>query len=220
MRFLIVDDNPKSSLRLKGFLEEEAFAVDHATSGTRGMYLARIKEYNLLIINQTEPGDFVYTVCAELRASGCDIPIICVLPNANLERRLRHFAAGADDCLAHPLSFREILARIRVILRRLHALSPNVLTASGVVLDTRAQCIRVGRKTVALSKKEFLILELLMKHKGTIVTRSVLVEHVWQMRLDASSNSLESHIFSLRRKLGQKGKVTIRSVQGRGYVLD
>src|SRR5688572_25630579 len=171
MRFLIVDDDSKSSLRLKRFLEEEAFAVDHATNGTRGLYLANINDYDLLLINQTRSGEFAHKVCSELRAAGRTLAIMGLFSNSSLEQRLKLFFAGADDCLSQPIAFQELLARIRAILRRGSALRADVLTASGIILNCRTQRVRAGGKIVSLSKKEFSLLELLMRNKGGIVSR-------------------------------------------------
>jgi DNA-binding response OmpR family regulator len=146
MRFLIIDDDPKSSLRLKRFLEEEAFAVDHATDSNRGLYLAKINDYDLLIINQTHPGEFGNKLCSELRTGGRELPVISLFSSSNLEQRLKLFFAGADDRLSHPFAFRELLARIHAILRRGAAVRADVLTASGVVLNCHTQRVRVGGK--------------------------------------------------------------------------
>src|SRR6476660_8078210 len=100
MRFLIIDDDPKSSLRLKRFLEEEAFAVDHATDSNRGLYLAKINDYDLMIINQIQPGEFGHKLCSELRTAGRELPVISLFSSSSLEQRLKLFFAGADDCLS------------------------------------------------------------------------------------------------------------------------
>jgi DNA-binding response OmpR family regulator len=220
MRLLIIDDDLKSSLRLKRFLEEEAFAVDHATDTNRGIYLTRINDYDLIIVNQNGPGEFGIKLCSELRSRHQAVPIVALLLNPDLEHRLGFFMAGADDCLTHPFHLRELLARIRAVLRRGSLLQADLLNASGIVLNCRTQIIINGKRKVSLSKTEFAVLELLMRNKGTIVSRSVIIEHVWDMKKDPLSNSLDAHICSLRKKLGSKGKTTIRNIQGRGYLID
>lgn len=220
MRFLIIDDDLKSSLLLKCFLEEEAFAVDHATDTNRGVYLTRINDYDLVIINQTKPGGFGIKLCGELRATGRSVAIIGVLSIVDLEHRLEFFFAGADDCLIRPFNLRELLARIRAVLRRGSAFQTDLLTAGRIILNCQTQRVRVKRRLISLSKKEFSLLELLMRNKGAIVSRSVILEHVWDMKTDPFSNSLEAHIFSLRKKLGIEGRTAIRNIQGRGYLIE
>src|SRR5207253_2812324 len=110
MRFLIIDDDLKASLILKRFLEEEAFAVDHATDANRGIYLARIHDYDLFIINQTRPGEFGLKLCADIRTKGRSVGIIALLSNAKLNQKLEFFTVGVDDCLTHPFSFSELVA--------------------------------------------------------------------------------------------------------------
>ena len=220
MRCLILDDDLKSSLRLKRFLEEEAFVVDHATELNRGRYLARVTDYDLLIIHQTVQGDFGHKLCEELRSEGRMVPIICLLASSSLEQRLKHFVAGADDCLTPPFAFRELLARIRAILRRGANFRSEILSGSGITLNCRTQRVRVGKQTVLLSKKEYSLLAILMRNKGAVVARSAILEHVWDLKGDHFSNSLEAHIFSLRKKLGNRGRAAIKNVQGRGYLLE
>lgn len=220
MRFLIIDDDPKSSLRLKRFLEEEAFVVDHATDANRGLFLAKINEYDFLIINQTGPGEFGEKLCSDLRATDRNLGIIGLLSSGGLQQRLKFFLAGADDCLSQPFAYREIIARIRAILRRGNFIKTEIFTASGIVLNSRTQRARFEKKALLLSKKEFALLELLMRSKGEVVSKSVILEHVWDMNVNPFSTSVEAHIFTLRAKLGKRGRLIIRNVQGRGYFIE
>jgi two-component system OmpR family response regulator len=220
MRFLIIDDDLKSSLVLKRFLEEEAFAVDHATDANRGLFLTRINNYDLVIINQTRPSEFGIQLSGDLRTRGKSIPIIALLRDINPERRIDFLLAGVDDCLTQPFSLRELLARIQAVLRRGSNVKADLLKASGIILNCKTQLVRSHGKQISLSKKEFSLLELLMRHKGALVTRSVILEHVWDMKRDPFSNSLDTHICCLRKKLGPKGKRAIRNIQGRGYLIE
>jgi len=220
MRFLLIADGLKNTRSLQSFLEEEAFAVDSTTDPSKGVYYAKINRYDGILIAEDTPHSFGPSLCGQLRRAGLEIPMITLICGKEPVHRLEYLSAGADDCLSKPYSLQELLARIRCVLRRGPTIMPEVLVASGITLNCRTHRVRVGRKLVPLAIKEFALLEVLMRNKGTIVSRSVILEHVWEMHQDPFSNTVEAHVAKLRRKLGRRGREGIKNIQGRGYLIE
>jgi DNA-binding response OmpR family regulator len=220
MRFLIVSDASKSYLPLKRFLEEEAFAVDYVSDPSKGAYLAKVNGYDVIIIGHMRDNHDGVRLCFELRESGCELPIVGLAFGRELNDRLEFLSAGADDSFPKPYSFQELLARIRAIIRRGPTLKADILEAAGVILNCHTQEVRSSGRRISLSRKEYALLELLMRNKGGIVSRSVILEHVWDMNHDPFSNTVEAHVFCLRKKLGSRARRAIRNVQGRGYLIE
>jgi DNA-binding response OmpR family regulator len=220
MRLLIIDPDKMGSFELKRFLQEEAFAVDCTSNGEKGSYLARVNEYDFVVLEYDPPGRSGAKICDDIRKAGNNVPIIGLISTRELEHRLELFVAGADDCILKPYSFKELFARMRAILRRGAVVKSDHLFAGKILLNCQTQTVRFGRKLLLLSRKEFALLELLLRNKGAVVSRSVMFEHVWNMDIDPTSKTIDAHICSLRQKLGPQGKKVIRNIQGRGYLID
>ncbi|MEJ0053946.1 MAG: response regulator transcription factor [bacterium] len=221
MRILVVEDEPKIARFLKDSLESEYFAVDIAEDGEKGSYLGRINDYDLVVLDNMLPKKEGLQVCTEIRASGKTMPILVVSVKTDTTRKIALLNAGADDYLAKPFALEELLARIRALLRRPAAIEKEVLRVEDLTLDTKGCTVTRGKKSITLTRKEFMLLEYLMKNEGIVLSRGMILEHVWDMNIDIFSNTIESHILSLRKKIGDTGKDRlIRTVPGRGYKIE
>lgn len=222
MRILIVEDDKKIAESLKKSLEAECFVVDTAYDGDKGLYMARTNEYDLIILDNMLPGKTGLELCRELRTEGHVTPILGLSVKSEVKNKVNFLDAGADDYLTKPFSFNELLARIRALLRRPTTLQADILRAGDIVLDCRKNIVMKKNQEVYLTRKEFMLLEYLMKNKGSVLSRGMILEHVWDVNADPFSNTIESHILSLRRKLQQnngKNKM-ILTIPGRGYKIE
>jgi DNA-binding response OmpR family regulator len=221
MRILIVEDEPAISAFLKQSLEAEYFAVDIADDGEKGCYLAQINEYDLVILDNLLPKKEGIAVCRELRASERSMPILVVSVKSDIVRKVDLLNAGADDYLTKPFALEELLARVRALLRRKPQVHSDVLQVGDVLLDTTRLTVKRGNRDIHLTRKEFMLLHYLMQHEGSVLSRGMILEHVWDMSIDIFSNTIESHILSLRKKIDDMGKERlIKTVPGRGYKIE
>lgn len=221
MKILVIEDEPGIINFLKAGLESEYFVVDVAEDGERGSYLARTNEYDAIILDNMLPEKSGAEVCEEIRRHGKTTPIIILSARAEMTTKVELLNKGADDYLTKPFSLEELLARIRALLRRPSAISPEILDVDDLIMDTKQHITKRGDREIYLTKKEFMLLELLMRRKGAAVSRGAILEHVWDMNADPFSNTLESHILNIRKKIAAKGKSPlIQTVPGVGYKID
>jgi DNA-binding response OmpR family regulator len=221
MRALIVDDEEAVRDILAENLRAQCFAVDTAADGTEGSYMARTNAYDIIILDNMLPEKSGVTVCQEIRRVGRSVPIIILSVLNDTWRKVDLLNSGADDYLSKPYSFDELLARVHALMRRPSNLEGELLTVDDLVLDTRRQIVRRGEKGVYLTRKEFMLLEYLMRNIGTVLSRGMIMEHVWDMTNDPFSNTVESHILSLRKKIDNiPERKLIHTVPGRGYKLE
>ena len=220
MKILLVEDEQQIADFLEMSLAAEYFAVDVARDGETGMQMATDNNYDLMILDNILPGKSGLEICKHVRASGktCPILILSVLSEATTKVDL--LDAGADDYLNKPFSLQELLARIRALLRRPRRMETTVLSVDDLILDTQRHAVKRGRKDITLTRKEFSLLEYLMKNEDTVLSRGMLMEHVWNTAMDPFSNTIESHILSLRKKIdvGSRRKL-IHTVPGVGYKI-
>ncbi|MBX2866770.1 response regulator transcription factor [Candidatus Kaiserbacteria bacterium] len=220
MRILIVEDEEKIASFLKESLEAEYFAVDVAEDGERGAYLACINEYDLIILDNMLPKKEGIEVLREIREKEINTPVLVLSVRSEAPKKVDLLNAGADDYLTKPFAFSELLARMHALLRRPKGIEEEVLTAGDIALDVPRGIVTKKEKELHLTRKEFMLLRYLLQNKGIVLSRSMILEHVWDMEVDAFSNTIESHILSLRKKLGDTGKNRfIQTVQGRGYKI-
>ncbi len=220
MKVLLVEDEPEIRSLLKSALEAEYFAVDVAIDGEQGLQFARTNEYDIIILDNIMPKKDGETVCKEIRLSGKTTPILSLSVRAETSTKINLLNAGADDYLTKPFAFEELLARVRALLRRQPEFHSDILTIDDIVLDAGSQTLRRGKKFIHLTRKEFMLLEYLMRNEGIVVSRSMIMEHVWDMTLDPFSNTIEAHILSLRKKLeSPHKKKLIHTIAGRGYKI-
>ncbi len=217
---LIVEDDLKLAVLLRQGLEEEAFAVDLAGTAREGLGLALATDYDALILDLTLPGTDGLVLLKELRARESSVPVLILTARSTLEDRVLGLDLGADDYLAKPFDLRELLARLRAITRRPSVPPQMVLTAADLELDEAAHEVRRSGTRIDLTSKEFALLEYLLRNKGMVVTRGMILDHVWGMDYDGGSNLVEVYINYLRRKVdrGFEPKL-IHTVRGSGYVL-
>lgn len=221
MRILVVEDEKKISDFLKTALEAEVFVVDVVDDGKKGSFLARTNDYDLIVLDNILPSQSGIEVCREIRASGKTMPILMLSVKSDTTTKIDLLNAGADDYLTKPFSFEELLARIRALLRRPKTIEGEVLKIDDLALDTKKHLVQRGGKEIYLTRKEFMLLEYLLKNQGIVLSRGMIMEHVWDMDTDPFSNTIESHILSLRKKINYKGKKKfIQTVPGRGYKID
>ncbi|RME93277.1 MAG: response regulator [Verrucomicrobia bacterium] len=221
MRVLIVEDEPKAATYLRKGLTENGYVVDVADTGEDGLHLARTGGYDLIILDVMLPGLDGWEVLRRLRAEGNETPVLCLSARGEVEDRVRGLELGADDYLAKPFAFSELLARMRSILRRGPVWHPEVLRVADLEVDlVRHRASRAGKR-LDLTPKEFALLSLLMRRRGEVLSRTVIAEQVWDLHFDSDTNVVDVAIRRLRRKVDDEFPVKlIRTVRGLGYVLD
>jgi two-component system, OmpR family, response regulator len=220
MRILIVEDDKGILDFLKCSLEGESFAVDSSEDGEKGLFLALTNDYDLIILDNVLPGKEGLEICTEIRKEGKNTPIIILSVKSEPITKAQLLNAGADDYVAKPFSFEELLARIKAILRRPAVLEKKILRIGDLTLDPAGQEVKFKGKKIYLTRKEFCLLEYLMKNRGRVLSRGVIMEHVWDINADPFSNTIESHILNLRKKLAKNGAGDlIATIPARGYKI-
>jgi DNA-binding response OmpR family regulator len=221
MRILLIEDDRKAGRLLARGLQEEGFVVDVAASAEDGDERIYATEYDLLILDWLLPGKDGIALCRELRQRNKQIPIFMLTARDGLADRVAGLNTGADDYLTKPFAFDELLARIRALLRRSDLARPLILTVGELALDPQKQTAARGAATLKLTRKEFAILELLMRKAGEVVSRARLAERVWEIDAIGSDNLIDVHISNLRRKIDTPGAPSIiQTVRGRGFLVE
>ena len=220
MRVLVVEDNPDMGLHLVQGLREHGFAVDLVTDGGRALDFASTGVYDLLILDRMLPGRDGLDILRQLRAADVRTPAIFLTAKAAVGDRVEGLDSGADDYLAKPFSFAELLARIRVVLRRGPEVQPSTLRVGDLSLDTAARTVERGGGRIELSAKQFALLHYLMRHVGQVVSRTMIQENVWDYEFDGLTNVVDVHINRLRNKVDRGfDRQLIHTLRGVGYVL-
>jgi len=221
MRILLVEDEPRMANVIAKGLREQTYAVDVAQDGVAGLYQASINDYDLIILDVLLPQRDGYEVCRELRARGDSTPVLMLTARAAVDDRLAGFDAGADDYLTKPFSFRELLARIRALLRRDSRLRPDILEIEDLVVDAASHRVSRANDEVQLTAKEYALLEYLARHAGRLVSRAEIAAHVWDDTFDPFSNVIEVYINRLRKKIdGKHSRKLLQTRRGEGYILE
>ena len=220
MRILVVDDEPEICTLLRLALTQHSFSVDLAEDGEKASYLGRTNDYDVIILDNILPKKMGLQVCREIRAAGKTVPILVLSAMPESATKVALLDAGADDYLSKPFSMDELLARVRALSRRPKEIAGEVLTFDDLILNTKAHTVYRAKREVHLTPKEFMLLEYLLRNQGAVLPRSIILEHVWNMDTDPFSNTIESHILSLRRKIDPDGKKSIiHTVPGVGYKI-
>jgi DNA-binding response OmpR family regulator len=217
MRLLIVEDEKRLATSLARGLTAEGFAVDVVHDGLEGLHLAGQGVHDLVVLDIMLPGMNGYRVCAALRAAGHDVPILMLTAKDGEYDEAEGLDTGADDYLTKPFSYVVLVARVRALLRRRGGSASPVLTAGTLRMDTAARRVHRGEEEVALTAKEFAVLEQLVLRAGEVVSKADILEHVWDFAYDGDPNIVEVYVSTLRRKLGA---ASIRTVRGAGYRLE
>jgi DNA-binding response OmpR family regulator len=220
MRILIIDDQREIAGSLQKSFKDECYAVDMAYDGEEGSYKARTSNYDLIILDNNMPKKDGKTVAKEIRAEGISTPIIMLSVRAETSTKVELLNIGVDDYVTKPFSFEELLARTKALLRRPKAIENEILRVDDLILDTKKSLIKRGATEIYLTKKEYMLLEYMMRNQDVVLSRSMILEHVWDINADPFSNTIESHILSLRKKIDSGGKKSIIvTVPGRGYKI-
>lgn len=221
MRILIVEDDLEIQTALANCLKSACFAIDTAATGEKGLYLAQTNDYDLLILDYILPEKTGLEICKAIRAEGKTVPILILSVQGETPMKVELLNHGADDYLTKPYSFDELLARVHALLRRPVTVKSSIITVGDITINSSQQTVANGKKSLQLTRKEFSLLEYLARAKGTVVSRSTIMEHVWDIEGDLFSNTIEAHILNLRRKLATITKhKLIHTISGRGYKLD
>ena len=221
MRILIVEDDREISDFLRNNLKAESFAVDCSRDGEDGSYMARTHDYDLIILDNVLPRKSGHEVCQDIRKAGKNTPIIVLSVQSEVNDKVDMLNCGADDYLTKPFAYKELQSRVRALLRRPNPLVSPILKVDDLMLDSTQQKVSRGSKDIYLTRKEFALTEYLMRNSGSVVSRGMLMEHVWNGSVDPFSNTIESHILNIRKKIDRSSKKKlIHTVPGRGYKIE
>jgi two-component system OmpR family response regulator len=221
MKLLLIEDDRVISEHILKGLHENGFTTDHAEDGLSGLDLALNEGYDLAIIDIMLPRISGLEIIDRMRAANVDIPIIILSARRSVDDRIAGLRQGSDDYLTKPFSFSELLARIEALLRRASRLvEPTTLTVSDVTLDLLARTVTRNNQQIELQPREFNLLEYLMRNKGHVVSKTMIVERVWNYNFDTNTNIVEARISRLRDKIDRGfDKPLIHTVRGMGYVF-
>ncbi len=220
MRILVIEDEKKVAGFLKNGLKEEGYEVDDAFDGQAGFDLAIQNEYDMIILDLMLPGLDGITLCKKLKEQGNNTPILMLTAREAVKDRVIGLDAGADDYMTKPFAFEELLARVRVILRKRPVTQELKLEIGDLVLDLITHKVKRGGDDIELTTKEYALLEFLMRNAGNIVTRTMIAEHVWDINFETFTNVIDVYINYLRNKIDRDhDEKLIHTVRGRGYVL-
>ncbi len=218
MRILLVEDEMKMARAIRRGLEQETYSVDVCADGDDALRRSLDNEYDAIVLDVMLPGRDGFSVCREMRTHGRWAPILMLTARDAVEDRIRGLDAGADDYLVKPFAFGELLARLRAMVRRGTPERPATLQADDVVLDPATHMVRRGDESIDLTPKEFALLEFLMRHPDEVLSRTRILEHVWDMNYDGFSNVVDVYVGYLRRKLEVPfDRTLIRTIRGVGY---
>lgn len=220
MRILLVEDEPSAARMLAKGLREQTFAVDVAPDGEAALRHAFDNDYDLIILDVMLPGKDGITVCRELRTEGFKAPILMLTARDAVRDRITGLDAGADDYLIKPFDFHELLARARALLRRSPALLPEEIHVADLGIDTRARLVRRAGQQIALTAREYALLEYFARRANQVVTRAEIAEHVWDEKFDPFSNLIEVYVNRLRSRIDEGHELKLlRTRRGEGYIL-
>jgi two-component system, OmpR family, response regulator len=218
MKLLLIEDDPDISAYLRKGLEQEGHVVDHANNGRDGLFLAATGKFDVLVIDRLLPEVGGLDVLRTLRTTGDKTPALVLTALGGVDQRVEGFDAGADDYLVKPFAFSELLARLKALARRPPLQqAQTVLTCGRLRVDRLKRVVLAGDEVVDLQPREFSLLETLLLHKGEVLTRTMLLEKVWDFHFDPRTNIVETHVSRVRAKLGVC-KDVIHTIRGAGYV--
>jgi two-component system, OmpR family, response regulator len=221
MRLLVVEDDPTiASFLVKG-LQEAGYAVDAAVDGTRGLHLALTEPYDAAVLDLMLPGRDGLSVIEEIRRRHIAVPVLILSAKRSVDDRVKGLQAGGDDYLTKPFAFSELLARIQALIRRSHGVTePTRLAAADITMDLATRKVERGGRTLDLRPREFALLEYLMRNAGRVVSKTMIMEHVFDYNFDPRTNVVDVLVFRLREKVDRDFDVKrIQTVRGVGYVL-
>jgi len=224
MKILIIEDDKNVSAYISKGLSEAGHIADIADNGKDGLFLAQNEKYDALIVDRMLPEINGLSVIQELRGSGHHTPILILSALGDVDDRVKGLRSGGDDYLVKPFAFAELLARVEILARRNqnhnNSNQETVLKTGDLELDLLTRKIKRGQKKIELQSREFNLLEYMLRHKGQIVTRTMLLEAVWDYHFDPQTNVIDVHISRLRKKIDDQGGKIIKTVRGAGYIIE
>jgi DNA-binding response OmpR family regulator len=216
---LIISNDTSGASDLLLAFKSAGFSVGHSLEQSQGSFWARTTDYDLVLIDD-DTGTKASEICAHIRARGKTMPIVVVSDRLATGSKISLLDAGADDCVDKECSMSELTARVRAILRRPKAIVEDVLQLDDLILDSTRYRVTRGKNPVVLTRKEFGLLEYMLRNPERVIARTALIEHVWDIHADLFSNTLETHILNLRKKIESPSKrKLIHTVSGRGYKI-
>ncbi|MEI7765157.1 MAG: response regulator transcription factor [bacterium] len=221
MKILVVEDNIKLAENLKQGLTQEGYAVDVIEEGIAAerRILINREEYDLVVLDRMLPGKDGVSICKNWRENDVIIPVLMLTALDTTDDKVVGLDAGADDYLAKPFAFKELLARIHALLRRPKQTAPLVLSSGDININVTNRVVTFKNKQISLTLKEFMVLEYMMRNLGKVVTRDELYSHAWDFADSSFSNTVDVHIKNLRRKIHDNGKI-IQTIRGVGYKME
>lgn len=224
MRALLIEDDPEVSTHIGKGLREQGFTVDAAMDGKEGLGLASTESYDVMIVDRMLPKLDGLSILKSVRAAGNNTPIIVLSALGEVDDRIMGLKAGGDDYLVKPFSFSELMARVEAMIRRAETHSDTVVTELSVgdlKMDLLSRKVTRAEEKIDLQSREFKLLEYLIKHQGQVVTRTMLLENVWNYHFDPQTNVIDVHISRLRSKIDKDySPALIRTVRGAGYIIE
>jgi len=222
-KILVVEDDETTADYIVSGLEQNGFVVDHAGDGRDGLFHATDGKYAAIVLDRMLPGIDGLAVLSALRAAGIQTPVIILSALSSTDERVKGLKAGADDYLAKPFAFSELLARIEALQRRAPASPKQVttsLTCADLSMDLLTRRVERAGERVDLQPREFRLLELLLRNQGQVVTRTMMLEEVWDYHFDPGTNVIDVHISRLRKKIDENAEIPLlHTVRGVGYML-
>lgn len=220
MRLLVIEDEKKVASFVKKGLEEETYVVDVAYDGEEGLLLAQQGEYDLIILDLMLPVMDGLEVLSRLRAEKNDVPIILLTAKDSVEEKVTGLNKGADDYLTKPFAFSELMARIRVLLRRGKAETKTELQIDNLTLDLVSHKVKRNGEEIELTGKEYSLLEYFLRNQGKVLTRTMIAEHVWDYNFDTFTNVIDVYVNHLRKKIDKNyPKKLLHTLRGVGYIM-
>jgi DNA-binding response OmpR family regulator len=220
MKILIIEDDRSIRDVLKMSFESEAFVVDVAADGDSGSFMARVNKYDVILLDFVMPNKNGLEVCKDIRDNEIQTPIIMLTGKGDVLTKIELLNNGADDYITKPFSFEELMARVRAVTRRPKKIESDIFKSGKIKINPNNQEVTISNKKVYMTRKEFLLLEILMKNQDNVVSRANIMEYVWDNNANPFSNTIEAHIRNLRKKIKDKDRKIIESVAGRGYKMN
>jgi two-component system copper resistance phosphate regulon response regulator CusR len=220
MRILLVEDEPRVAHFIAKGLREQSYAVDIAGDGEEALYQASTNEYELIILDVMLPLKNGFQVCKQMRAQGIKQPVLMLTARDAVDDRVTGLDCGADDYLGKPFDFKELLARIRALLRRTKEFRPEIIQLADLVVNTSSHTITRAGRPISLTAKEYSLLEFFILRAGKLVRRDEIAEHVWDENFDPFSNVIDVYVRRLRKKIDEGfSPPLIHTRRGEGYIL-
>jgi two-component system OmpR family response regulator len=221
MRILVIEDDSKIASFIVNGLKQNGFGVDSAADGEQGLDLACTVTYDCIVLDLMLPKLDGLSLLRQLRREKIHTPVLILSAKATVDDRVKGLQAGGDDYLTKPFAFSELLARVQALIRRAtHVVEPTTLTATGITLDLLSREVTREGRRIELQTREFALLELLMRHPGRVVAKTMILEHVWDYSFDPQTNVVDVLVHRLRAKVDKDFDVKlIHTIRGVGYVL-